>query len=268
MFSVIIPLYNKELSVKNTIQTVLNQTLTEFEILIVNDGSTDDSLNIVKKIKDKRIRIINKPNGGVSSARNRGVKEAKFEWIAFLDADDLWERNHLEEFKNMMTVFPEMMVFCTSHSKSKLREAYFPKMVKGFELIEDYFDVAMKNVDFFWTGAVCIHKSVFRKTGLFPLKINRGEDLFLWGEIGKRYKIIRSQVVTVNYNYDSENKLTNSKSDYKSSIISQIDLKNLKGSERLYYKKIIFNRLKSNLKTLSFMEILTILFKNNIQLLK
>src|SRR5699024_6616521 len=107
-------------------------------------------LNIVKKIKDKRIRIINKPNGGVSSARNRGVKEAKFEWIAFLDADDLWERNHLEEFKNMMTVFPEMMVFCTSHSKSKLREAYFPKMVKGFELIEDYFDVAMKNVDFFW----------------------------------------------------------------------------------------------------------------------
>jgi len=77
MFSVVIPLYNKELSIGNTIQSVLNQTCQDYEIIIVNDGSTDNSLHVVEQINDSRIRIINKPNGGVSSARNRGIKEAK-----------------------------------------------------------------------------------------------------------------------------------------------------------------------------------------------
>ena len=80
MFSVVIPLYNKELSIKNTIQSVLNQTFQDFEIVVVNDGSTDNSLHVLKEIDDTRIRIINKTNGGVSSARNRGIKEAKFRW--------------------------------------------------------------------------------------------------------------------------------------------------------------------------------------------
>jgi len=91
MFSVVIPLYNKERSVKNTIESVLNQTFQDFEVIVVNDGSTDNSLEVVKSFNDERIRIINQKNSGVSSARNRGIKEAKYEWIAFLDADDLWE---------------------------------------------------------------------------------------------------------------------------------------------------------------------------------
>src|SRR5690554_7052561 len=96
MFSVVIPLYNKELSINNTIQSVLNQTFQDYEIVVVNDGSTDKSLEVVKQINDFRIRIINKLNGGVSSARNRGIEESKFDWIAFLDGDDLWMENHLE----------------------------------------------------------------------------------------------------------------------------------------------------------------------------
>ncbi|HOA81558.1 MAG TPA: glycosyltransferase family 2 protein, partial [Defluviitaleaceae bacterium] len=105
MFSVVIPLYNKELSIGNTIQSVLDQTYQEFEIVVVNDGSTDNSLQIVEQINDPRIRIINKPNGGVSSARNRGIKEAKSEWIALLDGDDLWTPNYLIEMKNLINDF-------------------------------------------------------------------------------------------------------------------------------------------------------------------
>jgi glycosyltransferase involved in cell wall biosynthesis len=118
MFSIVIPLYNKELSIGNTIQSVLNQTYQDYEIIIVNDGSTDNSLHVVEQINDSRIRIITKPNGGVSSARNRGIKEAKYDWIAFLDGDDLWEKDHLEEITKMMQVYPNEKVYVTSFEYS------------------------------------------------------------------------------------------------------------------------------------------------------
>src|SRR5690606_27197086 len=95
MFSIVIPLYNKELSVGNTIHSVLNKRFQDFEVLLVNDGSTDNSANAVEKINDARIRLITQTNLGVSAARNRGITEAKFEWIAFLVSDDLWLENHL-----------------------------------------------------------------------------------------------------------------------------------------------------------------------------
>ena len=96
MISVVIPLYNKEKQIAKTLQTVLNQTYQNFEIVIVNDGSTDGSVEEVLRISDSRIRLVNQENGGVSAARNRGIDEAKGEYIAFLDADDLWDIDHLE----------------------------------------------------------------------------------------------------------------------------------------------------------------------------
>ncbi len=108
MFSVVIPLYNKELSIKNTIQSVLNQSYQNFEIIVVNDGSTDCSEEIVRKLNDKRIRIFVKENGGVSSARNFGIREAKYDWIAFLDGDDLWDINHLMEYYNVIIENPKI----------------------------------------------------------------------------------------------------------------------------------------------------------------
>lgn len=269
MFSVVIPLYNKELSVKNTIDSALNQSFQDFEIVIVNDGSTDNSVKVVEQFKDSRIRLIHQENQGVSAARNRGIKEAKYNWICFLDADDLWKENHLQEFVNMIKLFPDDKVFCTSHTKSKLKKKYAPVMIKGYEIIEDYFEIVMKHVDFFWTGAVCIHKSVFKKVGEFPEGINRGEDLALWARIGKDNQIIRSLNLTVTYRIDSENKLTGGtkKSNYKKSIISIIDLKNKKGLERLYYKRMLLKRIKTNIKALDFMEIIKIIFKHNISFL-
>lgn len=94
--SIIIPLYNKEKSIGVTIQSVLNQTHKEFELIIVDDGSTDNSARVVNKIKDDRIRYFFQDNGGVSSARNIGVKMAQYDWILFLDADDTLESRCLE----------------------------------------------------------------------------------------------------------------------------------------------------------------------------
>src|SRR5690606_20866460 len=124
MFSVVIPLYNKELSIRNTIQSVLNQSYQNFEILIINDGSVDGSVDIVKNIKDERIRLNHQNNKGVYSARNKGIQEAKSEWIAFLDGDDLWEINHLEEVIKTMKVHPTEKVYVTSFQYSDPRKMY------------------------------------------------------------------------------------------------------------------------------------------------
>src|SRR5687767_2996559 len=96
MITVIIPLYNKEKSILDTVYSVLNQTYKDFELLIINDGSKDNSLKVVQSISDPRVVIIDKPNGGVSSARNAGILNAKNEYLAFLDGDDIWHPEHLK----------------------------------------------------------------------------------------------------------------------------------------------------------------------------
>lgn len=97
MVSVIIPVYNREKTVKKSIMSVLNQTYTDFELIIVDDASTDNSINVIREIQDDRIRIIcHENNKGASAARNMGIDAAKGEYIAFNDSDDLWRENKLE----------------------------------------------------------------------------------------------------------------------------------------------------------------------------
>ena len=110
MISVVIPLYNKEKSIEQTLNSVLAQTYTDFECIIVNDGSTDKSPCLVEKWlsvrneeQDTHFCLINKENGGVSSARNRGIEAARGDIVAFLDGDDLWESNKLEKQIQFMT---------------------------------------------------------------------------------------------------------------------------------------------------------------------
>ena len=87
-FSVIVPLYNKELYIENTILSILKQSYTDFEIIVVDDGSTDNSYEIVERIQDSRIRLVSKKNGGVSAARNYGISLARYSYIVCIDGDD------------------------------------------------------------------------------------------------------------------------------------------------------------------------------------
>ena len=114
-FSVIIPLYNKEDYIKNTLKSVFNQSFQDFEVIIVDDGSTDKSLQIVKQFIDDRLKVYIQKNQGVSVARNFGIEKAKSEYIALLDADDLWYENHLFELKKLIEIFPDAGLFCTNH---------------------------------------------------------------------------------------------------------------------------------------------------------
>ena len=97
MFSVVIPLFNSAHTIERTLKSVINQTFTNFEIIIVDDGSTDNSIEIINKLtNDIRLKIIKQKNQGVSVARNNGVRNAQYEYIAFLDGDDEWELKYLE----------------------------------------------------------------------------------------------------------------------------------------------------------------------------
>lgn len=240
MFSVVIPLYNKELSIQNTIQSVLEQTYQEFEIIVIDDGSTDNSAERVREISDPRIKLVQQRNQGVSAARNRGIKKSKFEWIALLDGDDLWEPNHLEEVLKMMHEFPDEMVYVTSFRYSHSTNNYFDD--KAIYKVDNYFHRAT-SAYIIWTSIVVIHKEAFNWTGGFNEILKNGEDLDLWAKLARKYEIIKSDIITATYNIDAENRAQLSK-DIVRTHIYHIDLNNcLSLDEENYYRVMIMNRL-------------------------
>lgn len=107
MISVVIPLYNKEEIVRQSLNSVLSQEFSDYEVVVVDDGSTDKSADIVRQINDARIRLVSQPNGGPSKARNTGVREAKGEWILFLDADDELLPGALEHYNHLINKYPK-----------------------------------------------------------------------------------------------------------------------------------------------------------------
>jgi glycosyltransferase involved in cell wall biosynthesis len=110
MISVVIPVYNSERTIRETIRSVLAQTFTDFELIIINDGSPDRSLEVIREISDPRIKIFSYENAGLVNSRNRGLELAKGEYIAFLDHDDLWTPDKLQEQFNALQNNPSAVV--------------------------------------------------------------------------------------------------------------------------------------------------------------
>src|SRR5690606_31375878 len=201
MFSVVIPLYNKEQSIKSTIQSVLNQFYSEFEILVVNDGSTDGSIAKVNELNDARIRVINQPNSGVSNARNTGIIEAKNEWIAFLDGDDLWTNNHLDTIYSMMQKYPSERVYASSFKYSDGRKIYQNLRSEDVFIVSNYFAEATKE-RLMWTSVVVVHRECFKEAGFFDSRISRGEDLDMWFRLMKHNNLVKTNRITAIYRID------------------------------------------------------------------
>lgn len=251
MFSIVIPLYNKELSVGNTIHSVLNQRFQDFEVLVVNDGSTDNSVNAVEKTNDARIRLINQTNLGVSAARNRGITEAKFEWIAFVDSDDLWLENHLEEVANMITAYPAEKFFTTSFTYSDDRRLFKHRRDSTIFKVENYFKEAIKE-RLVWTGTAVINKECFKYSGLFNIQMKSGEDTELWNRMVRRYGLVKSDTVTAIYRVEAENRTTLSK-DLETTYVYNVDLSKVENTdEQVYFKEMIANILYQYLRAKDF----------------
>ena len=229
--SVVIPLYNKQKSIAATLQSVFAQSYTNYEIIVVDDGSTDESASIVEELlaspksspKGKDLnteenfpslqggvggRLIRKANGGVCSARNRGIQEAKYDYIALLDGDDLWDEHYLEEQVKLIQDFPEAKMWGVSiafikHSKQTKWNQGMGDGYRGY--VENYFGTS--HSDLFCSSSVVINKDVFDKVGYFDERIASSEDIDMWYRIILHYPVVFYDKVLAFYNQDAENRV-------------------------------------------------------------
>lgn len=173
--SVIIPLYNKEPIIERTIKSVLNQSYSDFELIIVNDGSTDNSVEVVKRFDDDRIVLVEQENAGPSAARNAGIKKAKGEWIVFLDADDELNDYALEHFIYLINTQVGFEMYCCEfciRNRSSITQQYHYQN----EVIENGFKAWFYNAFCPRTGATIYSKKLLRECP-FDERIRRYEDL-------------------------------------------------------------------------------------------
>ena len=201
--SVVIPLYNAVEYIHRAINSVLTQTYQNFEIIVVDDGSTDGSGGIVENIKDHRVRLIQQNNAGVSSARNRGIIEARGEYVAFLDADDEWDRIFLDAIVELIDLYPAAGIYSTgfrmvysqgANVEVTIRESHH----KTSRLVYDYFRKAARNA-FIHTSGVVIPHHVFSEIGMFLVGVTHGEDLEMWARISLRYPIAYHSRILFNF---------------------------------------------------------------------
>lgn len=208
MFSVIVPLYNKELSVERSIRSILNQSYKDFEVIVVDDGSTDTSLSVIQTIEDPRIRIETQANGGVSVARNRGIELAKYELIAFLDADDEWHPGYLLAIKRVVEAYPDSEWWASSYvsATKETRETLLAQMLPIMDPESvDYFECSVKEL-LIHISSLVVRKSVVDEIGGFPVGIAFGEDQDLFCRFAIRGKLPwLNQALSLYYN-DTENR--------------------------------------------------------------
>jgi len=213
-FSVVIPLYNKENFVLKTIDSVQNQSFNDFEIIIVEDCSTDASWEVVKAINDQRIKIIkHSENKGLSAARNTGIKNATSNYITFIDADDLWHPLFLEEIAHLINKYPDSKLYASNYREIyKNFKAILPNNnitnLPEQSVIENYFDLSLAQPLYCHSG-FCFKKEVVDKVGYYDESICYAEDIDFNIRANSIYKLAYSKKALVDYFMVSENQITN-----------------------------------------------------------
>lgn len=205
-FSVVISVYNKQGFIANTLATVLAQTEQDFEILVINDASTDASEKEVLAVKDPRITYHTfTQNQGAGAARNKGISLSSGQYIALLDGDDLWHPNYLLEINNLIAAFPDHNVFATAidiedHDGTRASQYTFSNPNNTRHLDLDYFESSYKNT-ILTSSSTVIERDVFKAIGTYDETIKSGQDTDLWIRIGLEYRIAFCSVSCATYSY-------------------------------------------------------------------
>jgi glycosyltransferase involved in cell wall biosynthesis len=213
--SVIIPLFNKERHVRKTLESALAQTFGDFEIVVVNDGSTDNSEAEVLALDDSRINYFKTENRGVSAARNLGISKSQSELIAFLDADDFWKPEHLADIFALYANFTEAGLLCSNYvqaySETRQREPKFIGLPdfpwRG--IVPDFF--CSSYVDrIAWTSALAVPKKVLEEVGHFDenITLGAGEDLDLWIRIALKFPVAFDSKISAVHNLSADNRMS------------------------------------------------------------
>lgn len=213
-FSIVVPLYNKQNEIKSTLKSALEQDFKDFELIVINDGSTDGSEGEVLSLNDNRLKYIKTENKGVSPARNLGIEKASGSYIAFLDADDQWLPNHLSILKSLSEDFPEAGAVTTNyefkHPGDHIENTFFNDIEKGYKgIVNDFFKSSLK-YRLIWTTAVAVKKEVFEAIGNFDTSITlgAGEDNDMWTRIALKYPIAYDDTITAIYRLEAGNRVS------------------------------------------------------------
>lgn len=204
MFSVVIPLYNKEKHIRRAVESVLAQTHQEFELIVIDDGSTDASLSKINNITDSRLQIIQQENQGEGSARNAGMNASKRDWIALLDADDAWLPDHLEEFNNIIKKVPKAKMLSTSciEIEDSMKTFSVKNSVESHIREINYFDEASRKIGIINSTSVAIKKEAFLNIEGFK-RFKAGADLEYWARVALKYPVAISDKITCCYFRDT-----------------------------------------------------------------
>jgi glycosyltransferase involved in cell wall biosynthesis len=259
LFSVIIPVYNKEQYVEKTIESVINQTYLNFEIIVVCDPSTDNSTLKVKKFTDNRIKILfrNEPGPGGYAARNLGIDNARGKWIAFLDADDEWRSDHLQLASSYINKYNIKFI---SFAFEVIGEAKNRDSVRKVSQIlakksQKEILTLMEKRDIFHTNSVIIEKKIIDQSGCFPdsNRYKRGGDIDTWLRIVLNLDyVLFSPIVTSSYNFAHSGVISNKRNSLAPQPVVDtvrriVNSNLLVDNEILRSVKILSNRKQINL---------------------
>lgn len=213
LFSVVVPLYNKSGYVVSSINSVLSQSVSCFEIIVVDDGSTDDSNLLVRSIDDARIRLYKKKNGGVSSARNFGALKSRGDYLVFLDADDILEVNFLSELYLEICQNNKPAVISTGYylfsGDVVVRKVFRRRAIKYHaEYVNNFFN-EWRVESFCFTSSIAINKEAINNLPyLFMEGESLGEDQDLWFRLAENYSFFHINKPLVGYNVGVIDSLT------------------------------------------------------------
>jgi len=183
--SVVIPSYNRYEVLQRALASVYAQTYKPKEVIIIDDGSTDKTSQILKLFPDAKYYF--QKNAGVSSARNRGIEKASYEWIAFLDSDDEWHRDKLQEHLELHLNKPELLMSYTD--EKWMRDAKEVKLAKKYAKVDkDIFSSSLSHCTIAPSSAV-MHKTLFESVGFFDETLEVCEDYDLWLRVAIKHKI-------------------------------------------------------------------------------
>lgn len=189
LISVVVPAYNVEKTIKETIQSILNQTFTDFELIVINDGSTDGTLGVVKTIEDTRLKVFSYENAGLPEARNRGIVRSTGEFITFIDADDLWTADKLELQLEALQKHPEAGLAYSWTSFMDSEGKTFSKDVPVFFNGNVYPQLLVGN--FINSGSnVMLRRQAIESVGKFDASLKSIEDWEYWLRVAAKWPFV------------------------------------------------------------------------------
>jgi glycosyltransferase involved in cell wall biosynthesis len=201
MFSIVIPLYDKAAQVRDTLESVRIQVFSDYEVIVVDDASKDGGMDVIRDYLSLyedfalNVRLFSQPHAGVSAARNRGIQESRYDWIAFLDADDKWMPDYLQAQYALSLKYPFCAVLGARYLLRYNDRALSPAKLSGlpFEgtdgVLDNYFEVAVRSHPPLHTVATIVRKDAILATGGFPEGVASGEDLLAWARLAIKYPI-------------------------------------------------------------------------------